>query len=198
MAESSLKIAKSDLAGEEIEAAEVPELFMRNLHGALKSPMFAVPKPFETWMIDKVASSGMDIPVSQLQGFTQFTAQLSSLIATDQFTVSTSYVGLTTVGPELLLLPDGQYLFFYGADINIDTATLNPARMSIQVNAVAAADADACLTATQATTSVMTVRAKVLSNDGNNSVTAKYRSNVGTTQAHFANRWLIGLRYANA
>lgn len=70
MATSPLKVGKSDF-GQELSADEVPEVFRRNLHGALKSPMFAVPKEFETWIIDRVAMSGLRVSVAQLVGSSQ-------------------------------------------------------------------------------------------------------------------------------
>lgn len=47
---------------------EVTDWFREQLLAALSDPMFNVPKVFETWMVDKVAVAGLNIPAGQIIG----------------------------------------------------------------------------------------------------------------------------------
>jgi len=147
---------------------------------------------FRTWLEQNPPA----IPVSQIVGFSQFTAQANS-VATRESTISTTYVNLTTAGPSLSGLPDGQYLFLFGCDA-FNSVAGNQLTMSIKVNSTAAADSDATLAdAPAATYKVCLMRAvtKTLANGGNNTITCQYRVSSGT--GSFENRWLIALRFAN-
>ena len=76
--------------------------------------------------------------------------------------------------------------------------------MSIQVDSTTASDNDAAemgsINPAPTGVSIMRMVPKTLTGDGNHTVTAKYKSvpGGGTANANFRNRWLIGLRYANA
>lgn len=190
---SPLRPIRGGEFGKEIEAADVDPWFLAQLFAALKSPLFSVPKPFETWMIDKVASSGFDLPISQVVGFSQFTAQVADTIDTSESTNSTTYTNLATTGPTLTNLPRGQYLIAFGTLADVDTATGNSARMALAVGAAAAADVDRC----QSTggSSVTRIVAKSLTDV--TTITAKYRSTDAGTNAFFSNRWMLALRYDN-
>lgn len=177
--------------GEEKEPDEVPDWFTRYLHASLKRPLFSVPKPFETWMIDRVASSGFDLPISQVIGFSQFTPQTAVRVNTSESTTSVTYVDLATVGPQLTGLPPGKYAVFFGAQ-----AGGNSAIMTVQDNAVAATDDDSILISLAAgSVSGAGYRDVNLTGDSN-SLKCVYRATAGT--ANFARRWLVAIRYANA
>jgi hypothetical protein len=182
------------------DITEVPDWFQRYLRAALASPLFSVPKPFETWMIDRVATSGFDLPISQIVGFSQFTAQAAPTIGTSESTTSTTFTDLATVGPSLTGLPDGEYVFFFGAEA--DTATAGKiAAMALSINAAALGTppiGDDCESRSDQLVSISRAVTATLSNGGNNSVVAKYATDDALAAAFFSSRWLIALRYANA
>lgn len=174
---------------------EVPDWFARYFEAALSNPLLYVPKAFETWMTDRVAVAGLDVPIGQIVGFSQYTA-LSASVETLETTTSTSYTDLATVGPKLSGIPDGSYLIFHGCAARNTTAG-DAAFQSIQTNSTAAADSDLAGVNYNDLISVARVAVKTLSNGGNNEITCKYRANGGGT-AGFARRWIVALRYANA
>lgn len=199
MAEQPLKLPRrgGDF-GDEIEASEVDPWFLTQLHAALKLPLFSVPKPFETWMIDKVASSGFDLPISQVVGFSQFTAQAASPVQTSESTTSTSYADLATAGPSISGLADGAYVVFFGCVArNSSASTGGTADMSVKVNATEASDNDYIRINHDGNTSIGRAIVKTLDGGGNNTLTARYKK-AGDGTAFFEHRWMIALRYANA
>jgi len=103
--------------GDEIESSEVPAWFLKNLTGALKAPMFSVPKPFETWMIDKVASSGFQLPISQLVGYGQTTAAAKVMKNAAQSLTDLTETALTWQ-TEVFDKPDGS-MFDSGASTRL-------------------------------------------------------------------------------
>jgi hypothetical protein len=68
--------------------------------------------------------------------------------------------------------------------------------MSIDVNGAGAADSDAAAWNVTDAAPGTTACIKALSNNGSNTITAKYRSE-GVLTATFADRWLIALKYSN-
>ncbi len=134
------------------------------------------------------------IPITSILGFTQFTAS-SSTVVTSESTTSTSYTDLTTTGPEVTGLSDGQYIVFFGANSSNNTAGAS-ALVSVSINGAAASDNDFAGMAGTDQMSVCKAVPKTLSAGGNNSVRLKYRA--GSNTASFARRWLVVLRYGNA
>lgn len=181
--------------GVEIEAGEVDPWFLTQLHAALKSPLFSVPKPFETWMIDKVVSSGFDLPISQIIGFAGFLAQEGNTIVTPtETTTSTTYTDLATVGPSISGLTPGRYLIFFG-NTSSTTSSSAQATTSVQVNATAASDADMLLNGSTTTVPVSRAILKDLALESN-TLTMKYKAFTAGT-ASFRDRWMIALKIAN-
>ena len=149
---------------------------------------------FRTWLEQNPPA----IPVSQIVGFNQFTAQAATMIqpATNESTASTTNVDLTTVGPTLTGLSDGQYLILFGCLFKSSSTTFG-ANMTVQVNSTAATvDNDDLSTLTTTFLPGMYVITKTLANGGNNTLTAKYRAGGGAT-ATFRRRWMVALRFAN-
>src|SRR3990172_3710227 len=74
----------------------------------------ALPAAFWAAVIDRViVDAPSQIPVSQLQGWSQNAPKSATTIDANQSTTSTTYTNLTTIGPELTGLSDGQYLVFF-------------------------------------------------------------------------------------
>lgn len=174
---------------------EVPDYFKTLFRACMNDPLLFIPKPFETWMVDRVAVSGLNLPIGQIIGFSQFTVQ-SDFIETNESTTSLPYTDLATVGPTLTGIPDGQYILGFGAQTGVVT---DSASMSVSVNGAAASDADSATMGTSGAIGGNIVRfiSSTMSTGGNNTVTAKYKTNNGTT-IPFMRRWLIALKYANA
>lgn len=137
------------------------------------------------------------VPISQVQGFSRFTAQPAS-IATGETTTSTTYADLATVGPTLSGLPAGTYLVLVGALLYNNTAGV-ASSASVSLNGGAASDADAAILVTSgsnvpAVTAVgFSVKTLTLAN---NTLRVKYRVN-GASTGTFYYRNLVALRIGN-
>lgn len=148
---------------------------------------------FRLWLEQNPPAIG----IKNILGFSQFTAQAASPVATQETTSSTAYVDLATVGPTLTNLPDGQYIIVFGCAAANNTAGIG-SRMSVQVNGTAAVDADNCLMSGAENSGLARVVVKTLNNSGNNTVTAKYRCGNAAATAFFQVRWLVALKFTNA
>jgi hypothetical protein len=170
------------------------ERVRRIIREVLSDPL-GFPEEYKGWLPEWLALSGFNIPISQVRGFAQFTANSAS-VTTQQSTASASYTNLGTVGPELAGLPAGSYLLIYGAG----AAAVAGVRASVspKINAVEATDADAMqlipATAGDVIPGAMAT-VKTLS-EASNTVTLRYKVASGT--ASFQNRWLVALKYSNA
>lgn len=176
---------------------EVPDWFARYFEAAMSNPLLYVPKVFETWMTDRVAVAGLDVPIGQIVGFNLFVPQIAPDIATEESTTSTTYVSLTTTGPELSGLPNGSYLLLYSAEAR-SSNTDGASAISPQVNSTAPSDGDSAAATGSSEIGMVGFTTKTLT-AGNNTITLKYRaagSNPGTSSFKF--RRLIALRYTNA
>ena len=149
-------------------------------------------------LVDYITQSGIPIPVTQIVGFSGFTAKTASIVSATETRTSSTFGDLTTVGPTLSGLPDGQYLLLYGCTSWIGTVGAGKgANMSVQVNSASATTADQTVSQVGNPVSVMVARTKTL-NGGGNTITAKYASTDNVATASFSDRWLIALKYANA
>ena len=174
--------------------AAVTDWFQQQLIAALSDPLFNLPKVFLTYMADYIATSGLSIPIGQVLGFSQFTVQQATPIITSETTTSATFDDLATVGPEITGLADGQYVILFGAALSASAG--DNAIMGIKINATEATTADPTVQTNATTlTSGATAMVKTLSNNGNNTLTARYES---TGTGTFAVRWLIALKFANA
>jgi hypothetical protein len=162
------------------------------VHEILSNPM-DLPSTFWDYMIRKWLNDAPVFPISQVFGFTQFTANQAS-VSTSESTSSVTYTALTTPGPTLTLLPDGHYLVLVAAFMTDSFG--NGAYMSPKVNSGVALDANAAITVSASGTSLIGASTQTLSNGGSNTIASVYRAGVGSTGT-FQNRSLIALRYGN-
>lgn len=172
----------------------------RELLSKMFSNPLLFPREFKSWISNYLALNGLDIPISQIQGFTSFSANLSEVATNESLAAgTTTYSNLATVGPELTGLPDGQYLIGYGCNASRDTQQ-RTLYYSPSFNGAAASDNDAAQVDTNTTDYVTLVRftTETLDAGGNNSITMKYRQSGASTVASYKNRWLVCLRIANA
>jgi hypothetical protein len=157
--------------------------------------LLQIPGEFQTWMIDRITLSGLQIPITQIQGFSQFTATPATSVTTAETTSSTSYTDLATAGPSLTGLSDGSYLVLYSAVVDISSGA-GPVFASPKINATEADDVDALETAVLSRMTLTGFALKSLSNSGNNTVTMRYKV-TGATTGRWRNRRLSVLKYAN-
>jgi hypothetical protein len=164
----------------------------------LRPELFQSSDDLMAWLMDYVAVNIPLIPISQISGFAQFTAQSNSVATSesrDTGVVGTGYGNLATVGPTLPGLPDGKYVLLFGAAVN--NVGANTAYVSPKINGTEATDADAVeITGSATSTSIARAITATVTNSGNSTVTLRYRGTAGVPV--FKNRWLIVLRYANA
>ena len=166
-------------------AAQVYEL--------LSDPM-SLPPAFWNYATQSWLKDSPVFPISQVFGFTQFTAQVGNYIDTlETLAVNGAYTALATDGPAITGLPDGHYVFFFGS---ISTGGSNN-YMGLRVNGTDPSDSDTCYLPVGAGGTTPNTRAVVyaLSNNGNNTVVCRYKTD--SQPATFRKRWLIALKYAN-
>jgi hypothetical protein len=150
------------------------------------------------WIADYV-SQNSQLPISQVQGFTQFVAK-QDVVATQNSTTSTSFVALSAAGPTLDNLQRGTYILQYGAAIQ-PVANAQPGGLIVPyINTVYAGDDYRIWGSGDASTALLgnsVARSAVIDlTENSNSVTLKYASWNGG-QTFFENRWLMALRIAN-
>lgn len=147
------------------------------------------------YLAERLAMSGLSIPISQIQGFTGFTAQSDEVI-TDQSTASASFVNLATTGPSVSGVAPGVYLFIWGAAAYNDSASSDAeAQICIDINgsdstelARTEASAGERSSAVRATVKTLTATSST--------ITCQYRALVAGT-AFFSERWLIAIKISN-
>lgn len=139
---------------------------------------------------------GLHIPVTQLIGFSQFTANIGTSIVTQETTTSTaSWADLATTGPTVAGLSDGRYLAMWGCQAFGSAIDLG-VNMGVSANGATPNIDDACQSNSTSAESIMSFAAFTLSAGGNNTLTAKYKmGNPGT--GTYRRRRLLVLRYGN-
>lgn len=136
-------------------------------------------------------------PITSILGFSGFLGIPATDVLTAESTTSLTYTDLATVGPELTGLSDGQYLLVFGFTAENAGGVVAPS-----INGASADDSQAAfcqpgggITIADAI-STMRLLAVSLKNNGNSSVTLKYRSD-GTNTGTFLYRWLVAFRFGN-
>lgn len=149
---------------------------------------------FKNWLKQFVLAEVVpEIPVYQLQGFGQFTAQ-SGYVGAEETTSSATYADLSTSGPTITGLSPGSYILWYGASLQAPTS--NAMLASLSVNGSTPTDSDAV--ESQTDTNVSVSRAQIITFSlASNSVKLQYRVSGGSNGAA-RYRFLIALKYANA
>lgn len=186
---SSLTNTRPSQIGIGESQAQVTDWFQQQLLAALANPLFNVPKEFVTYMIDRVATSGLNIPIGQIIGFEQFTFQF----AYDATLYQTASSTFQNPGPIIHGVSPGRYIIFWGAQAAGSAATI--ATMDAGVNSVSLGGSAA--TKSSSLTSVMAaVPADVA--DVNSDITPLYKSSDGATTCSWQGRFVLLIRYANA
>jgi hypothetical protein len=190
---SSYDIDGSSTTKEGQEKSNLRTIIREEIRQYLQDPL-GFPEEYKGWLPEWITQAGIDVPIGQVIGFSQFQVQAAPRINTSESTASTTYTNLATVGPTFTGLADGQYLIMFGAAA---LTTSGVALMAIELNGAAASDDNsAAFTTTASGVSGAAAFTTTLENGGNNSLLAKYRTTAGT--GTFAYRWLVALKYANA
>jgi hypothetical protein len=177
---------------------EVEELspFEKDLMDKLFSNPRLWPDTAKVWIADYVSQNSL-LPISQVQGFTQFVAQTDKIL-TAQTTTSTSYADLTTAGPEVTGLSAGQYLFLYGfTGGGVGSGIISYASPSFNGDTPSSDDLIEVFSGpgpSFGSYSVMGSTLKTLT-ENNNSAKLQYQTSSGTSS--FEKRWLTALRVGN-
>src|SRR6187455_1616995 len=154
---------------------EVAQLLSHPLH---------FPDEFKRWMGDYITVNVPMIPFSHIFGAKINIGRSGDYIETSETPSVTSgglYWDLATVGPQILQLSDGEYLFAYGCNTR--------GQMSISFNGSTPEDDDSVQASGIATPTARLIQ-KSLKTDNNNTVVLKYKAGIRS----FSARWLIAIR----
>lgn len=138
------------------------------------------------------------VPVTNINGYlNQWVAQID-FVAPESAVTSTSYDDpASPIGPILTGLPDGEYVFLFGAAAIGISASNTRQFIGLQINGVNPSDDSESIEAQQDLhCSLAMANLQTLANDGNNTVKMVYRSTNGDS-VDSSSRWLLALRVAN-
>lgn len=141
----------------------------------------------------RLEQMGLNLPISNIIGFQQFTANIAE-VATEETTTSATFTDLATTGPTLSGLPAGKYAILFGASAKAPAAQV--AYMGVSLNAAAASNSHVAENEAASQISIMHGLLTTLSLD-NNSVQCKYRISGGASAGTWRYRWVIALKYDN-
>lgn len=168
------------------------------LQRLLKDPT-EYPQELGSWITELVSVGGVDIPLSQIRGFTRFQGRHAAVAATGAIATS-AYSDLSTgAGPVISGLSEGTFLAIFGAFLSQGTPVDREGCMRLAVNGVALGSDDTDAARGWNTSNI--VRAIVLDVRGqgnNNIVRTKYRSaSAGAPSVTVQNRWMLLVRVGN-
>jgi hypothetical protein len=178
------------------QKAEVPPDFLtpqerRDLQRNLGFPE-DLPREFKSWMLDYISTNGLEIPVSQLRGFTGFQPKIG-LAADTSDTDSGTYVDVG--GAELTDIGAGSYLFLFGYQRSDIVSGGGAGYMSPAFDGAGASDGAAAVTwgSTLAGATYFTTHSF-----GSGTHTAKlYARTDSGARRDFAGSWIIALKMGN-
>lgn len=162
---------------------------------------YQFPREYKNWLQDYIAINIPDIPVSQVQGYSNATPNPATTVVTSETKTSATYGALTTAGPSLTGLSQGKYLFIFGCVGSVDTNG-RAALMNLAFNGSNPGDDNDAvwITSTPADhlTSATSWVTRTFTTD-NNSAASVYRVSSGTGETGtFTRRRLLGIRLSNA
>lgn len=187
------------------EQVQVTEWFQKQLLAALSDPLFNVSKAFETWIIDRVAFSGLNVPIGQIVGYSLAAGQAAPKVdnvTAEAHTTSAVYAAPNVsggAGPVLTDLSDGSYLVLFGGSGGGDFANNVTYHMGVSVNGSTPVDAESAEWGSDRgnTSGVMAVIAVLAAGGTSNVLTAVYRSSDGTDRGNVRYRWITAIKLAN-
>lgn len=188
--------AGNPLGGQATEAGipGLTETELETLRKVFSSPL-DIPQEWKSWLVSYLEANPPVLPISQIFGFNQFTANFAKVAASQAIPgPAGAFYDLATVGPELTPLPKGKYVVLWGC--NYDGTGGATGAMGYSINGAAPVLADAAQVAPTAAQRFNLMRADLvdLTLDANDIKMKYYSTQVGPL---FANRWMIVLKYAN-
>lgn len=181
----------TDFTPSDAETTSADIALMQRVLSAASRNVNLIPSDFMAYIVDFIQTSRLQIPIGQVFGFSQFTAQA----ATNSGINGTVAAGSTASGPgpSLSGLSAGKYVVFAGADMSTQFAnigaTLALTGPSLTVNGGSSSALTSVAKATIWT-------ASAASNDITS--TASVHNTSGQPQTYtIAGCWLIALKYAN-
>jgi hypothetical protein len=193
LAVSSYEIDGASTTKDGAEKQGVRQIIREEIRQYLQDPL-GFPEEYKGWLPEWITQAGIDVPISQIVGFSGFTAQAATPVATQESSSSTTYTDLATVGPQITGLPDGQYLLLFGLTMANGAST---SYAGVKINSTDPADADAIQITTTSAYGMAKAVVGTLDGGGNNTVKLVYRSSTAVS-AQFALRWLVALKVSNA
>ena len=179
------------LPSEEKKLSTEERILMQKI---LSNPLY-FPKEFKTWLNDYLAVNIPLIPISQILGFSTFSASISTTTASFA-TTSNTYV-TSSSGPSISAIPNGKYIFIYGTLAT--NSTLDKINyFSPSVNSAVPSDNNAAIWGTNPTNihhGVTYCFLSTLSSSNNNRIDMEYRVDGGT--GNWKSRWLALIKYSD-
>lgn len=140
---------------------------------------------------------GLNIPVSNILGFSQFTAKYANEDS-EGHTTSTTYADPNVsgaAGPSLTGVSPGKYLLMFGGS-GTTSSSGSVAMMSVQLNGAGATDTESVEINTVGTHASVS-RAIIKTVTAANSTIKLVMRSTGGNDIDFRYRWVLALRYAN-
>jgi hypothetical protein len=142
-------------------------------------------------------SSGFALPISQVIGFQQFTAQYAT-VSTSEAITSATYADIATAGPTITNLPAGSYVLLYGAYLEGQPSSNTVAYAAPSVNGSTPSDSAAATQQALYQVSVSSASLATMTAQSNTVKLQYRRATSGPYDPSATYRWMIALRYANA
>lgn len=161
------------------------------------------PKDTLSYLTERIALEGFQIPVSQLSGFSGFTANFASAgdgswgvtTSTSFGNLDNSVGGIAVPGPVLSGLPGGKYAIFVGCAAQNSTLDRGT-HMAVQINSDAVSVNHGPKTFSIVSSSIMRGFLVTLT-EPNNTLTGKYKVLNAADTGAFTECWVLALKYDN-
>lgn len=172
---------------------------IREVVGKMLAEPIHLPSAFWEYATRSWVKDAPVLPIGQIFQFNSFLPYVAPLInaVTFETTTSSTYGNLATTGPTLSHLPDGNYVVLFGAILAKNAAAANDSFMGYSVNSAAVSGSKVCGTGTTQDVSIVGFGNESLSNKGDNTIVAKYRSADNVNIASFLGRWMVAFKYQN-
>lgn len=171
--------------------------FDRKVYAALDKGGQWFGKDFKQYLVEYFSLNQPLVPFGQIIGASQFTVQAADVVNTQETTTSTSYTNLSTVGPSLSGLSDGDYLIIISCICQSSDAA-EAAIMSTEINgSTANADVDRAQVGGVGFTNTVAFAVRTLASGSGNAIVAKYRSTDAGATATFLLRKMYALKMTN-
>jgi hypothetical protein len=156
------------------------------------SPM-DIPPEWKAWLVSFLEANPPLLPISQIHGFSDFTATYQETADNDAITVANTWQTLAHSGPDIAEVPKGRYIILYGC--NYDATGGATGFMGPVFNGAASPSVFVEIVPVNVERFIL-MRANLVDlTEDANTVGFKYQaSQVGPK---FASRWTIILKYAN-